>query len=247
MGMHLVLFATKAPGATVSKNQLSALPALALLSHTVTVTQKELSAAPFDWVNFLLATAPQVVLIDARYDLVNARTMCRMVRSAGIRTAIIAVLTEGGLAAVSADWEVDDVVLTNAGPAEVMARLRLVVGGVTEVSSANAIQVGELVIDTTSYSVKLRGHSLDLTYKEFELLRFLAEHAGQVFTREQLLQQVWGFDYFGGTRTVDVHVRRLRAKLGSEYEGVIGTVRNVGYRLVIPPARPLAERDEVSV
>jgi DNA-binding response OmpR family regulator len=70
---------------------------------------------------------------------------------------------------------------------------------------------------------------LDLTYKEFELLRFLSTHPSRVFTREQLLSEVWGYDYFGGTRTVDVHVRRLRAKLG-EMEQLIGTVRNVGYR-----------------
>ena len=81
----------------------------------------------------------------------------------------------------------------------------------------------------------MRGRSLDLTYKEFELLKYLAQHPGRVFSRAQLLQEVWGYDYFGGTRTVDVHVRRLRAKLGAEHEQLIGTVRNVGYRFV-PPA-----------
>ncbi|MEI6365231.1 MAG: winged helix-turn-helix domain-containing protein, partial [Actinomycetes bacterium] len=75
----------------------------------------------------------------------------------------------------------------------------------------------------------------DLTFKEFELLKHLAQHPGRVFTRAQLLQEVWGYDYFGGTRTVDVHVRRLRAKLGTENESLIGTVRNVGYRFVMPP------------
>jgi DNA-binding response OmpR family regulator len=77
--------------------------------------------------------------------------------------------------------------------------------------------------------------ALDLTFKEFELLKFLAQHPGRVFTRAQLLQEVWGYDYFGGTRTVDVHVRRLRAKLGAEHDALIGTVRNVGYRFVLPP------------
>ena len=82
------------------------------------------------------------------------------------------------------------------------------------------------------------GGALDLTYKEFELLKFLAQHPGRVFTRAQLLQEVWGYDYFGGTRTVDVHVRRLRAKLGAEHEQLIGTVRNVGYKFVRqPPTR----------
>jgi DNA-binding response OmpR family regulator len=86
------------------------------------------------------------------------------------------------------------------------------------------------VINLDSYVAKMAGQTLDLTFKEFELLRHLNENPGRVFTREQLLSEVWGYDYFGGTRTVDVHIRRLRSKLG-EHESLIGTVRNVGYRL----------------
>src|SRR4029079_17396708 len=85
------------------------------------------------------------------------------------------------------------------------------------------IQTGNIVIDEAGYSAKLNGTHLDLTYTEFELLKYLAQHPGRVFSRQQLLSDVWGYDYFGGTRTVDVHVRRLRAKLGPEYESVIGT------------------------
>ena len=96
------------------------------------------------------------------------------------------------------------------------------------------VTLGELVIDEGTYTARLRGRPLDLTYKEFELLKYLAQNAGRVFTRAQLLQEVWGYDFFGGTRTVDVHVRRLRAKLGSEHESLIGTVRNVGYKAVRP-------------
>ena len=92
------------------------------------------------------------------------------------------------------------------------------------------------MIDEGAYVAKIRGRILDLTFKEFELLKFLAQHPGRVFTRAVLLQEVWGYDFFGGTRTVDVHVRRLRAKLGPEHESLIGTVRNVGYRFV--PQRP---------
>ena len=97
------------------------------------------------------------------------------------------------------------------------------------------IRSGEVTVDDATYTAKLGGRPLDLTFKEFELLKYLAQHPGRVFTREQLLQEVWGYDYFGGTRTVDVHVRRLRAKLGPENETLIGTVRNVGYRFVLPP------------
>jgi DNA-binding response OmpR family regulator len=96
------------------------------------------------------------------------------------------------------------------------------------------IQRGEVVVDDATYTARISGRPLDLTYKEFELLKFLAQHPGRVFSREQLLQEVWGYDYYGGTRTVDVHVRRLRAKLGPEHEHHIGTVRNVGYRFVVP-------------
>jgi DNA-binding response OmpR family regulator len=123
------------------------------------------------------------------------------------------------------------VILHTAGPGEVDARLRLAIGRMAPAASSE-IRSGDLLIDESTYSVRLRGKGLDLTFKEFELLKFLAQHPGRVFTRSQLLQEVWGYDYFGGTRTVDVHVRRLRAKLGAEHEALIGTVRNVGYRFV---------------
>jgi DNA-binding response OmpR family regulator len=127
----------------------------------------------------------------------------------------------------------------------VEARVRLAIGrrAVAAVTEApDEIRSGELAIDEATYAARLRGRALDLTFKEFELLKFLAQHPGRVFTRAQLLQEVWGYDYFGGTRTVDVHVRRLRAKLGPEHEALIGTVRNVGYRFV-PVKGDRAERD----
>ena len=97
-------------------------------------------------------------------------------------------------------------------------------------SDDSTIRLGALSIDTESYRVTAQGRPLDLTFKEFELLRFLASRAGRVFTRPALLREVWGYDFYGGTRTVDVHVRRLRAKLGPEHEHLIETVRSVGYR-----------------
>jgi len=96
--------------------------------------------------------------------------------------------------------------------------------------SLKEIRSGDVVIDEDSYTAKIKGRTLDLTFKEFELLKYLAQHPGRVFSRSQLLQEIWGYDYFGGTRTVDVHIRRLRSKLGPEFESVIDTVRNVGYR-----------------
>jgi DNA-binding response OmpR family regulator len=147
------------------------------------------------------------------------------------------VVNEGGLVAVNADWGLDEILLPNTGPAEIDARLRLLIGrrgNLQDQESVGKITLGELVIDEGTYTARLRGRPLDLTYKEFELLKYLAQHAGRVFTRAQLLHEVWGYDFFGGTRTVDVHVRRLRAKLGPEYEALIGTVRNVGYKAVRP-------------
>ena len=141
------------------------------------------------------------------------------------------------MAAISASWQVDDVLLDTAGPAEVEARLRLAIA--RSASSAGTagepIRAAGVIIDEASYTAKVHGTPLNLTYKEFELLKYLAAHPGRVFTREQLLHEVWGYDYYGGTRTVDVHVRRLRAKLGTDHEQLIGTVRNVGYRFA--PAR----------
>lgn len=90
--------------------------------------------------------------------------------------------------------------------------------------------VKEIKIDTESYQAFLGGELLDLTYKEFELLKFLLDNRGKAFTRQSLLSQVWGYDYYGGTRTVDVHVRRLRSKLEDTTGDLIQTVRNIGYR-----------------
>jgi DNA-binding response OmpR family regulator len=211
------------------------LPGLALLPHDVRTAAPEASA-------LLDAPAVDAVLVDGRRDLVGARGLCRLLRTTGISVPLIAVLTEGGLVGVSADWGVDDVLLGSAGPAEIDARLRLTSGRARLERSARdtAVRVGELTIDETTYAAKLRGEALELTFKEFELLKFLAQHPGRVFTRAQLLQEVWGYDYYGGTRTVDVHVRRLRAKLGAEHEALIGTVRHVGYKFVAPPATPVA-------
>ena len=198
------------------------LPALGLLSHRV----RSIPAEPASLIN---APAADVILVDARQDLASAKSLCKILNTTGVNVPLVLVLTEGGLTAVSADWGVDDVLLEGAGPAEVDARIRLVIGRQAQEKSSSKIQASGVIIDEASYSAKVHGRPLDLTFKEFELLRFLATHPSRAFTREQLLSEVWGYDYFGGTRTVDVHVRRLRAKLG-DLESLIGTVRNVGYR-----------------
>ena len=229
--MSVLLLLTNAPSAD------SVLPSLALLSHSVRV----LRPAPAALID---APAGDVLLVDARTDLVNARALCRLLRTTGIATPMVAVLTEGGLSVVNADWGLDDVLLATAGPAEIDARLRLAVSSSARSGpedDGDAVVRGDLTIDEATYQARIKGRPLDLTFKEFELLKYLAQHPGRVFTRAQLLQEVWGYDYYGGTRTVDVHVRRLRAKLGPEHESLVGTVRNVGYKFVTPPIQPLAD------
>jgi len=187
-----------------------------------------------------LIAAPEVdvILIDGRTDLPAVRSLCRLLETTGNNSPVILITTEGGLAAVNQEWGLTDVLLVDGSPAEIEVRIRLAttkVEAANNFESSNEIKAGELSIDESTYSAKLRGRTLDLTFKEFELLKFLAQHPGRVFSRDQLLREVWGYDYFGGTRTVDVHVRRLRAKLGPENENLIGTVRNVGYRYVTTP------------
>ncbi|WP_400995912.1 DNA-binding response regulator [Agromyces sp. GXQ0307] len=198
------------------------LPALSLLTHRVRV----IPASPDQLVR---APEADLVFLDARTNLAGAKALAQILRTTGLSVPLILVVTEGGLTAVTSDWGVDDVILEQAGPAEIDARIRLALGRAQAAQPAERIQTSGVVIDEASYSAKVHGRTLDLTYKEFELLRFLAAHPSRVFTREQLLSEVWGYDYFGGTRTVDVHVRRLRAKLG-DLDSLIGTVRNVGYR-----------------
>jgi DNA-binding response OmpR family regulator len=226
MGTVLLLTRALQPSAEV-------LPGLALLSHQVKILPPEGSA-------LLEAPHHDLLMVDGRRELAHARDLCRLIRTTGSDQPVLLVVTEGGLAVVQADWGMDDVLLETSGPAEVDARIRVSIGARTHSKEgsdpeAHIIRSGEVVVDEETYTAKISGRVLDLTFKEFELLKYLAQHPGRVFTRDQLLQEVWGYDYFGGTRTVDVHVRRLRAKLGTDNEALIGTVRNVGYRFVLPP------------
>jgi DNA-binding response OmpR family regulator len=229
-----VLLLTRAltPSSTV-------LPGLELLSHQIKVMSPDPTA-------LISAPSADIIFIDGRSDLPGARSLCRLMDTTGNTCPVILITTEGGLAAINHEWGLTDVILDSANPAEIEVRIRLGIGRAAQgqYSDLNPeIRSGELTIDEQTYSAKLHGKSLDLTYKEFELLKFLAQHPGRVFSRAQLLQEVWGYDYFGGTRTVDVHVRRLRAKLGVENENLIGTVRNVGYRFVAGSASAHDDED----
>lgn len=163
------------------------LPALGLLLHNVRV-------APAEGPALVDTPGADVILVDGRRDLPQVRSLCQLLRSTGPGCPLILVVTEGGLAAVTADWGIDDVLLDTAGPAEVEARLRLAMGRQQIVSDDSPMEIrnGDLSVDEATYSAKLKGRVLDLTFKEFELLKYLAQHPGRVFTRAQLLQEVWG-------------------------------------------------------
>lgn len=235
--MARVLLLTNTLGASAE-----VLPSLALLQHQVKIVPAEAS---------VLIDVPEadILLLDARRDIPAAKNLAKLLHVTGSGAPVVVITTEGGLSALSAEWGIDDVILDTAGPAEVDARIRIAIGKFAahlaeSDPGSGEIRTGEVSIDENSYTARIKGRALDLTFKEFELLKFLAQHPGRVFTRAQLLQEIWGYDYFGGTRTVDVHIRRLRSKLGPEHEAIIGTVRNVGYRFAVTSAMKDAQVTE---
>ncbi len=146
-------------------------------------------------------------------------------------TAVIAVVREEMVRRLESGPALDDFLLKPVQQSEFLARVRLALRRRTNVDAQNVLRCGDLVIDLANYKVTIGGTPVDLTYKEYELLRFLVSNTAKVFTREQLLNRVWGYDYFGGARTVDVHIRRLRSKIERRPgDNFIDTVRNVGYR-----------------
>ncbi|MFM1785079.1 MAG: hypothetical protein RLZZ108_103 [Actinomycetota bacterium] len=198
------------------------LPALGLLAHKV----RTIEASP---ANIVSAPSHDLVFLDARRDLANAKSLARVMRTTGLSVPLIVVVTEGGLAAMSHEWGADDIILESAGPGEIDARIRLSLSRSKGESNDELISSAGVVIDEASFSVRVDGKPMDLTLIEFELLKYLMQHAGRVFSRAQLLSEVWGYGYAGETRTVDVHIRRLRAKLGDR-GGLIGTEYGRGYR-----------------
>ncbi len=174
--------------------------------------------------------AGAVIACDADPD--GAWALARALRKRDTPVSPVMVLVSGGqLADLQLRDELyDDFCLTPFHPVEVEARLRhLFFRGGNE-ARPEMVEYSGLALNLETYQASIEGHPLDLTYMEYELLKFLAQNPGKVFTREILLSRVWGYEYYGGARTVDVHIRRLRAKLGEEHANLIQTVRSVGYR-----------------
>ena len=175
-----------------------------------------------------------VAVIDGRTDLAAARRACRRLTAGAPGLAVVAVVAPADFIEVDVDWHFDDVLLAAAAAAELQTRLRLAIAR-RRSALEGTLQFGDLVLHPARYTATLAGTDLSLTLTEFKLLNFLVQNAGRAFSRTRLMHEVWGYDCNGRVRTVDVHVRRLRAKLGPEHDSMVDTVRGVGYMAVTPP------------
>jgi DNA-binding response OmpR family regulator len=214
------------------RSPAEALPALQTLGLDV----KTEPLAPESLVH-LSELSPSVLIADAEENPDQAFRLLGVIASGSPPLPAIVVLARADLERFRWADVADEFVLSGISAAELGVRLAMLsrrTGGTGEAT----LRLGPLAMNTETYQVFVGGRLLDLTYKEFELLRFLIQRTGRVFTRTELLSEVWGYNFYGGTRTVDVHVRRLRAKLGPESEALIQTVRGVGYRAAEP------QRDE---
>jgi DNA-binding response OmpR family regulator len=170
-------------------------------------------------------------IVSCDTDPEGAWAMCRALRKRDIPTKLLLLVNGTQLAELDLrDDLFDDFCLSPFHPVELEARLRHLLFQGFAPAKAETVEYCGLALNVETYQASIEGRPLDLTYMEYELLKFLAQNPGKVFTREILLSRVWGYEYYGGARTVDVHVRRLRAKLGEEQANLIQTVRSVGYR-----------------
>jgi DNA-binding response OmpR family regulator len=171
-------------------------------------------------------------IVGADEDPDGAFALCRSLRKRDLPFEPVLLLATGAqLAELELREDLfDDFCLAPFHPRELEARLAHLFWRTGRGTRPELVEYGPLVLNLETYQAAVGGRPLDLTYMEYELLKFLATHPGKVFTRETLLSRVWGYEYYGGARTVDVHIRRLRAKLGEEHANLISTVRSVGYR-----------------
>ncbi len=200
--------------------------------HTLGFDVKAEPLAPSSLAH-LADLGPSIIVADGEENPDQAYRMLATLATRRDQVPVVVILSRDDVGRFP--WaEVADEMLYSGTPApEVEVRLGMLVrrtGGAGD----STVRLGPLSLNTDTYQVLVGGRVLDLTYKEFELLRFLVQRRDRVFTRTELLAEVWGYNFYGGTRTVDVHVRRLRAKLGPEHEALIQTVRGVGYRAAEP-------------
>ncbi len=199
-----------------------------LEQHDFRASALGISEASFERVQ---QAPPDVLLVDLEDAGPDLLRRLQTEPAIAEHSALLVVLAEDSVRRLDGGPPPDDVLFKPIRPGELVARVRLALRRRTNVDAQNVLRCGELVIDLANYKVTVAGQPVELTYKEYELLRFLMSNPAKVFTREQLLNRVWGYDYFGGARTVDVHIRRLRSKIELRPGDIfIDTVRNVGYR-----------------
>jgi DNA-binding response OmpR family regulator len=158
------------------------------------------------------------------------RELARKMRQ-DMNIPLLALMSRERLNDLDSDRSVDDFAVAPWEASEIIARIKRILRQEESIESDEVIKCGDLVIDSTKCEVSLCGKPIMLTFKEYQLLKFLATNKGKVFTRDVLLNKVWGWDYYGGDRTVDVHIRRLRGKVEDSTHAFIETVRNIGYKL----------------
>jgi len=214
----LLVFPNPAPPELAQALDLSGFPWKAVEDAAAATT-----AAPEDgW-------GGAIVVADTDPD--GAFAVCRALRNGDTVLEPLLLMINGGQLneLESRDPLFDDFCLTPFHPRELEARLKHLYFRAGRGTQPEIVEYGGLILNLETYQAVIDGRPLDLTYMEYELLKFLSSHPGKVFTRETLLNRVWGYDYYGGARTVDVHIRRLRSKLGEERANLIQTIRSVGY------------------
>ena len=183
---------------------------------------------------FLPPDKLDLIVVDLERCATEAGKLCHALRREPPLKALplILLVPEPQLGRLDFGWGMDDYLTLPVTATRMAERLNFLVWKLHRVAPKNGFSRGGLIVDFERYEVHVNGEPADLTYKEFELLKFLVLNAGKPFTREALLDKVWGYDYYGGARTVDVHIRRLRAKSEAGGSTYIETVRNVGYKFV---------------
>ena len=215
--MRRVLLLHQTEGGAVMRNDLSSLD---VEVETAALADAEMAMSRPDF---------DAVIIEAAANVEETRRLLESPARQS-RAAMLLMVRAEQIGSVEPSWPVDDFVVLPAAASELALRIRRAVFQKTGLDSDNLLACGDLVVDMANYKVFVDEQPVSLTFKEFELLRFLMTNRGKVFTREALLNRVWGYEYFGGARTVDVHIRRLRSKIETGATVYIETVRNVGYR-----------------
>ena len=185
-------------------------------------------------VDTIKGEAPDIVIVDADglspsdWSSLKSEQLPKI--KSAVNLPVIALMPKEILDGVDSDFEIDDFVVRPFNLSELVARIRRILNRTNNADNQDFIRRGDLVIDSAKCEVSANGRLIVLTFKEYELLKFLMRHKGKVFTRQALLNEVWGYDYYGGDRTVDVHIRRLRSKIEDADHTFIETVRNIGYK-----------------